>query len=402
MPSRFILPSSKSAWKTRLLAGFLSLCAGVFFLGFDWGDFSLKRKKRALFRIQTQWTADTVGKGLLRPGLEHNIPPLPVGDLVIQGNMLNGVQAYNKNTGRLVWAFTARPGVAGPLLAHKNQVYFGGADGFFYSLQQDTGQLNWKFWTGSENASAPLIHDGKIYWTANNHKLYALSLEGKSLWMYSGPPVPTGFVTRGRPRPAQAGHLIYTAFQGVLFAIHKDSGKQIFKRELSPFHNIVSDIERDGSCLFVPVFDFYLFCLRPSDGTGLWRVRGGGASSLTERSVTYQFYKGELSALKKFDGKALWRKKTEDKAPPLPPVRFKNYVVYGFPSKGKLVFALAETGKTAGEWFFGRGLSAPVVPDPQDDSALYVFSIDGILHKITVTAFVAPPSTHAALSFEGI
>ena len=79
-------------------------------------------------------------------------------DLVVQGNLINGVKAYNKHHGKLLWDVKFKPGVASPLVLHKGSLYFGGADGFFYCLDLETGQLNWKFFTGSENSSPPLIY----------------------------------------------------------------------------------------------------------------------------------------------------------------------------------------------------------------------------------------------------
>ena len=392
MNRRFI---TLKLWSAKGLAVLPLLSAALFSLGFNWGDFSLKGKQAPLIQIQTQWTADAIGKHELRPRLRHNIPPLPAGDLIIQGNRLNGVRAYNKNTGLLVWAFDIRPGAAGPLALLGDRLYFGSADGFFYSLHKGAGKLNWKFWTGSENSSAPLIHDNKIYWTSSNNKLYALSLSGKPLWVYSGPPGPSGFVTKGRPRPAIKGQLIYTGFHGTLFAINKDSGKLAFKKELSPSHSIVSDIEKHGACLFVPVFDFYLFCLRPSSASSLWQAKGGFSSSLKGRSAIYQYHKGILYALNKFNGKPIWRKTIEEL--PTPPVTFNNHLVYGFSSKGKLVFASPADGKTKREWVFGRGLSAPIALDPDDSSSFYLFSVDGILHKVTV-AFKGENRAHQAQS----
>lgn len=353
-------------------------------LGFNWGTFSIRKKTRLPIKIQSVWTVDTIQEGILRPQTVLNSPPLVAKSIVVQGNFLNGIKAYKKNTGKLKWHFKIRSGVASPVILHKGDLYFGGADGFFYSLQLETGQLNWKFWTGSENLSSPLIHEDKVYWTTNNQKLYALSLQGKQLWIYSGPSPSKNFIVRGRPRPAVYKNLIYAAFYpGHLVALDKKSGKLKWKLNLSLSHSIKEDLRISGNCLLVPVFDFYLFCLQPLDKRILWKARGGASSHLAGNSVVYQFYKDTFYALKSFNGKSIWEKKMKTDTFPLPAVAFKDYLVYGFSSKGKLVFADVKNGQTLTEYKFGRGLAAPVSVG-EENKDIYFFSVDGYLHKVSI------------------
>lgn len=335
-------------------------------------------------RFQSRWTVDTVEDRVLRPHLLHNSPPLILGALVVQGNAINGIKAYDKETGEELWGFDVPSGVASPVAFHKGRLYFGGADGFFYSLQADTGRLNWKFWTGSENSGPPLIHKGKLYWTAHNQKLYALSLKGKLVWIYSGPSLPRGFVVRGRPRPALYKNWIYTGFyDGSLAVLNKETGKLKWKLSLPSSQPIREGLELSGGCLFVPIFDSNLFCLNPLNGKIRWKAPGGSSVQLSGRSVLYQWDKGTLSALNKRNAERIWQKKIETGEGPFPPTVFGGYLIYGFSSTGKLVFANAKNGKTLGEYRFGRGLAAPISVDPKDN-AVYFISIDGYLRKLSI------------------
>ena len=361
---------------------FFLLC--LVHLGWDWGDFSIKITAHPPIKLRGQWTVDTIGEGSLRLKVAHNIPPLIAEDIVIQGNLINGIKAYTKDKGKLLWSVEIKPGVASPLLLHKRSLYFGGADGFFYSLQLETGLLNWKFFTGSENAGAPFIYEDKIYWTANNQKIYAFSLKGERLWIYSGDVPLEEFVIRGRPRPSAYKNLVYAAFYpGRLVALDRNTGKLKWEREISTSHPIKEDLGVSGKCLFVPVFDFHLFCLNPSDGKVIWKARGGSSSSLARGSVIYQSYKEALYALEKTNGKLIWRKTVKSAALSLPPVVFKDYLIYGFPSKGKLIFASAKNGKTLTEYKFGKGLAGPVRLDEKNRD-IYFFSVDGYLHKVSI------------------
>ena len=355
----------------------------VFFnMGFQWKPFSLKSKTSSTVKLQVAWTVDTIQEKTLRPQLMNNSPPVLTKKLVIQGNLIDGIKAYRKDTGQKVWDFKIQNGVASSVLVHKNQLYFGGADGFFYSLQLETGRLNWKFFTGSENAGSPLIHEGRVYWTANNQKLYALSLSGKLLWIYSAPSPSKDFMIRGRPRPAIYKNWIYMGFTtGQLLALNKKTGKLQWQRKLSASHSINENLAISGNCLFVPVTDAYLFCIQPSNGKIRWKKRASSSFFLDAHFATYQLYEETLYAIKKFDGKVLWKKKIGKGL--LPVSVMKNYLIYGFSSKGSLIFAQTKTGHTVVEHKFGRGLAAPVSVDA-DNKAIYFFSIDAYLHKVIV------------------
>lgn len=369
-----------------------------FNLAWDWETFSLrKEEKTSPLKLQAVWTVDVVQEGALRPSLNHRSPPLVTEDLVVQGNLINGVKAYNKQNGKLLWDVEIKPGVASPLVLHKGSLYFGGADGFFYSLKLKDGRLNWKFFTGSENSSPPLIYEDKVYWTSNNQKIYAFSLEGKRLWMYSGSTPSKAFIVRGRPRPAAYKNLVYAAFYpSFLVALDKTTGTVRWKKELSSSHTVIEDLKKIENCLLVPVFDFYLFCIKLLNGKVIWKVRGGSSSSLVRQSrkgkstsvfnrtnVIYQSYKDTLYALDVKGGRSFWQKHIKGVMFAVPPSLIKHYLVYGFPSRGELIFASADNGNTLTKYKFGKGLSVPVSVD-KNNKDIYFLSVDGYLHKVSV------------------
>ena len=365
----------------KQITGFLSLALlSTLSLAFKWDNFTLKRETSPPLKIKTLWTVDTVDQKKLSINSQNNSPPLVTNKLVIQGNLINGLKAYEKTKGELVWHFKMAPGVTSPLLLKGKNLYFGGADGFFYSLQWETGLLNWKFWTGSENSSQPLIHQNKIYWTANNQKLYALDLKGQLIWVYSGPSLTKDFMIRGRPGPLVFKNTIYTGFYpGSLVALNKNTGQLKWKKTLSATHSLKEDFKLSGNCLFVPVFDFYLFCLKASSGEILWKAKGGSAFLFDHKSVIYHTKKDKLYALKKFNGQELWSQNI--KPHPLRPSLFKEYLVYGWPHAGYIVFL--NKGQTVAKHYFGKGLSAPVTVDLKNNH-LYFFSVGGYLHKLSV------------------
>ncbi len=372
-------------------ARILLLLSALSALSFKWDNFSMRRAVQPPIKAQAQWTVDTAKGQRIKPQLASHSPPLITERMAVQGNAINGIKAYTKDKGRLIWSFKARSGIASPIARHKGNIYFGGADGFFYSLRLKTGQLNWKFWTGSENSGPPLIHKGRVYWTAGNQKMYALSLKGRLTWIYSGPSQPKDFFVRGRPQPAVYKNWIYTSFyRSELTALDKNTGRLKWKKSLSPFHPIINGLKVKGNCLFAPVFGFYLFCLDPLNNNIRWKIPGGSSFYMAGESVIYQSHKEALSALRAFNGKTLWTKSAKGIRPPFFVSAFGKYLAYGSPSYGILTIASSKNGKTLSQHRFGRGLAAPVSYDSADHS-VYFLSVDGYLHKISLVD--APLST---------
>ena len=370
--------------KKTIIFIFILLLAG-FNIGWSWDTFSIRKTVKPTFQVQTLWLVDMLADRKIKAQFINNSPPLITEHLVIQGSPVVGVKAYTKEEGKLVWSFPVKSGVVSPLVLYKENIYFGGGDGFFYSLKMKTGSLNWKFFTDSKNSGAPLIYGGKIYWSTGSQKLYALSLSGKQLWIYPGPFPSTDFVVFGRPGPVVYRNLIYMGFyNGKLVALEKNTGKLQWERQLSSSQPIRENLGFKEPCLFIPVFESHLFCLEPLSGKTIWKTKGGSSLFYPKNfSVIYQFYKDKLYAVNKKEGSIIWEKKVGSGAFPFASRTLGKYLVYGFPSKGHLVFVNRKNGKTLGKYQFGKGLAGPVSVD-SEKKEIYFLSIDGYLRKISI------------------
>ena len=347
------------------------------FLSWNWKDYSIKRESRPDLKMKTKWVVDTVKSGSLRLDLVNNSPPLVHDKFVAQGNAIDGVKAYDKKSGQQIWDFSISSGVSSPLALYKGNIYFGGADGFFYSLQLETGLLNWKYFSAGKNTGSALIYENAIYWLANNQKVYALSLEGSLLWIYSGPSSSGNFLVKGSARPVAYKDTLYVGFQnGSLSALNRKTGQQ--KWQVSFSKPIMEDLKINKECLLVPVLDSHLFCLNRFNGKILWKLQGGSAFQQKGDSDIYQFYKGQLYAFK--NKKLKWKRKLMG-GYPFPPVFFKSYLVYGFSSKGELTALQSKNGKYVEKHHFGRGLAGPVTVEGNN---LYFLSVSAYLHKLSL------------------
>ena len=81
--------------------------------------------------IKPLWTVKAGMKSpSLRVRLYHNVSPVFAGDLVIQGNGWDGIQAFEKRNGRLVWSYEIKGGVSSPVALAAGMIYFGGGGWF--------------------------------------------------------------------------------------------------------------------------------------------------------------------------------------------------------------------------------------------------------------------------------
>ena len=373
------------------------------FSSWKWKELSLKSSDPPELLVQTHWVVDTVQEQGLRKNLAGYNSPLVTEERVIVGNFIDGVKAYDKKRGTLIWNFSIpSAGVSKPLVLHEGTLYFGGRDGFFYSLDEKTGTLKWKYYIGSELAGQALVKENRIYFLTQDQKLYALDLEGNLIWIHSHSVLNHGFFMRGNMSPLVQGDLIYSPFQdGVMKALKvKDVSLVWLSRPSS--EPITLPLRLSQKCLFVSFFESYNYCLNPKNGKVLSKSELPSSFEFEDSSHSYLFYKGALfayskeksdkksfstqTAFKSFsskgDQKILWQKKLASSYP-FPPVLFKKYLIYGFPSFGKLQILKNENGQLVKEHPFGKGLAGPISMDPIDKS-LYFLSVSSYLYKISL------------------
>ena len=332
------------------------------FSSWKWTELSLKNSNASELLIRTHWVVDTIRDQGLRKSLIGYNSPLITDQRVIAGNFIDGVKAYDKKTGRLIWDFPIpSSGISKPLILYKGVLYFGGRDGFFYSLDEKTGSLKWKYFTGSELAGQALVEKDRLYFLTQDQKLYALDLEGNLIWIHSHPAQSNHFNVKGNISPLIKKDIIYGIFQkGVVKALKvKDAG---FVWQSKAFKgDVVSPAQISQKCLLVSIFESYQYCLN---------FQTGEIISKSKNKADFQKL-GQASKQNKLNSYYFF-----------PPAVLENYLIYGFSSYGKLQFLKIENGQLVKEYSFGRGLAGAISMDSKDQS-LYFLSVDSYLHKIS-------------------
>ena len=137
-----------------------------------------------------------------RLGFDASLEPIVMGQTVfVASAATESVAAFDSRTGQERWRYYAEAPVRFAPVAHDGAIYFSADDGCLYCVDAASGELQWKF-NGAPNnrkvlgneqlvsvwpsRGGPVLHDGKIYYTAGiwpfeGTFLYAFDLaEGSS------------------------------------------------------------------------------------------------------------------------------------------------------------------------------------------------------------------------------
>ncbi|HET8752963.1 MAG TPA: PQQ-binding-like beta-propeller repeat protein [Salinimicrobium sp.] len=149
----------------------------VIFGSGDGNIYSLKSKNGNL-----NWKSETEASVLGSPLVENRV--------VYIGGSDGKFRAIDAETGKEIWSFSGLEGpvVSTPLIYGEN-VIFGAWDKHLYSVNKNSGELNWKWSNGSANRMfspamvIPVATDGVIYIVAPDRYLSAIEAKsGETLW----------------------------------------------------------------------------------------------------------------------------------------------------------------------------------------------------------------------------
>jgi outer membrane protein assembly factor BamB len=339
------------------------------------------------FQVRNIWTRNTLAETNEKYRKINRMTPLIAGSLLIQGNGLDGLVAYDRDSGTEKWRVNVLNGVEGGAALINDRIFFGGNDGNFYSVSLRDGKLLWTYAAKSENLSEPVVDsaNGVVYFLSGNNVVYALEADsGKQIWTYSRQDT-SNFSVRGGTKPALRNELLYVGFsEGSLIAFNAHSGSPVWELQLNKnkrFKDIDATPVLDGDLLYVSGYDDRLYCIQAQRGEIVWKIDGGGFYGITINGdkIYYPTSTGEVWALRKSDGKKLWSYPLKEGIPT--GIRLFNGLVAFGESQGKLVFLDEGTGNKIGEFEPGRGiLSTPSIDEKKQ--RLYFISGEANVYAV--------------------
>lgn len=318
--------------------------------------------------FEKRWVRQTTETEFAGYRRMNRMTPLLIDQLVIQGNSIDGIVAYNRENAGEVWRLKFRNGVEGGVATANNRLYFGSSDGQFYSVDLISGKIRWSFPARAETLASPSVSEGIVYFETGADVVYALdAASGKQLWSYNRQSTTTLSV-RSSTTPTVAGDKLLVGFSdGYIVALKKSDGTLVWERKLGTqgrFRDVDSTPVVDGKTIYSSSFDGSLFALKVDSGDIIWQVDRGGFTPVTIHADRLYFATSDnqLLALDKDSGKTVWYKVLSHGIATQPQF-YKNFLIYG-ESDGAIVAADANTGNPLAQFEPGHGIvSAPAIDE---------------------------------------
>lgn len=337
------------------------------------------------FVVEKRWVRHTVNQDYLAGRRIHRFAPILTDSMVIVGNSIDGLVAYNRLTAHVKWRYEIKDGVEGGAQLSEEVLYFGSGDGQFYALQADTGKVLWTYPLKAEGIARPLVRNGVVYVLGGNNVAHALNAKtGKLIWLYNRREA-SNISIRGGSQPALVGDLVLFGFSdGSLVALNRTSGSSLWEVNINRnkrFRDVDSAPILDGDTIYVSSYDGALYALNKTDGRTLWSVDEGGYDEVLVQGNTVFFSStsGKTMALDKASGKLIWSRDNPNGSATAP-VIYKGVLIVG-EMEGALRFFDARTGEPLGEFEPGRGVTSKASVDPKSGE-IYFMSTDANLFAL--------------------
>lgn len=355
---------------------FLSSCA----------SFSRTSQPQTL-KVSAEFVKDTLMKPNSGFRKVNRFTPILYKDLIIVGNGLEGLVAYDIFDRTQKWTIEIPKGVEAAGAVINSRLFVGGLNGIFYSIDLDAAKIIWEFDTKSELVSEPLIHEGVVYFISGSNILYSLdATNGRQVWVYNRQDTGLQMTVRGGGKPTVSGDRIYEGFSdGSLVALNLKTGTpqwEVMLNRNTKFKDIDASPVIDGDIIYINSYDDKLYAVSKSSGTILWKSVYGGSSTplISGDKLIYTSSKGHVIVVSKTNGSLVWQ---NDKilGVATDPILHKGLVVIG-ESQGSALFFDLLSGQQKASFDPGRGILGRMVSDK--NKRIYFISGEANLYGLTV------------------
>lgn len=337
--------------------------------------------------FSVNWVKPTYEDSLKVHRKMNRMTPVVTEELIIQGNNLEDLVAYDKNSGRVVWRKKIKGGVEAGALQFKNRLYVTANDGAVSALELATGRELWSFTTSSENISAPVMdfQTGFLYFQNSQNTVFCLDAEnGKQVWIYSKNDA-TLITIRGAATPTLGQGQVYVGFSdGTFVALKASSGQVLWEQNLNrnkKFRDIDAQAVIYKDLVIVAGYDDKVYALDAARGTTAWTYPTGSSVAVTV--ADNQLYVGStmnsVVKLKADSGELIWSY-GDVKGVPTQIIIYDQFVLFG-ESQGKLKILSTSNGKLLSSFEPGRGIfSRPYIDEKKSD--VYFISGEAYLYNL--------------------
>jgi outer membrane protein assembly factor BamB len=201
-----------------------------------------------------------------------NVPLL--GDLIFVAGYNGKVFAYEAASLQQRWVYPVEGNMA-PIVStiaiSGSMLYFGSTDFNLYALDTATGSLKWKFATGGEIWSSPVVDNNTVFVSSFDKKIYALdAATGTKKWDF--PTASTNVAT-----PFTLDGVIYVgSLDRNLYAIDETTGQQVWKAPVSGGNWFWTRPVAINDKIFAPNLDSKVYVVNAKTGLNPTPIDVGG------------------------------------------------------------------------------------------------------------------------------
>jgi outer membrane protein assembly factor BamB len=180
---------------------------------------------------------------------------------------------------KVKWKFKTQGPIRGSSTSDQENIYFGSADGYLYSVRKNDGELIWKFQTSGSITSTPSIA-GSVVFTSNTDFIYAIQRStGKLLWKFQMQPALPAYWEWDYYTASPVisdGRVFIGSGDGNLYVLSAEQGKLLWKYKTNGRIRAASLVR--GNSVYLASNDGVVYVLNAQDGKLQWKFATEGAS----------------------------------------------------------------------------------------------------------------------------
>ncbi|MEJ2303884.1 MAG: PQQ-binding-like beta-propeller repeat protein [Anaerolineales bacterium] len=224
------------------------------------------------------------------------------------------VHAIQISNGSEQWRYPAEADnkitfYARPALAPDGQLIVGGYNNVLYSLNPDSGGVNWRF-TGAKNRfiAAPLATQSGIFAPNADKKVHGLDLSGNEIWTYEM----KGESWAQPIADSQCECLYVTSMDHSVYALDPANGNLIWRSgDLGGAMVGTPALDETTGTLYVGTFDRQMLAISTGDGSVVWRFPTAGwvwsGPALNNERLYFGDLDGNFYAVNAANGNKVWQ-----------------------------------------------------------------------------------------------
>ncbi len=191
-----------------------------------------------------------------------NVPVL--GDLIFIAGYNGKIFAYDAGNLQQRWVYPVEGNlspIVSTIAVSADRLYFGCTDFNLYALNTATGNLEWKFATGGEIWSSPVVDNNTVFITSFDKKVYAVdAVAGTKKWEFI-----TGANDVATPLTLD-GVLYVGSLDRNLYALDETTGQSIWKSPVSGGNWFWARPVAANGLIFAPNLDSKVYAVNAKTG----------------------------------------------------------------------------------------------------------------------------------------